>query len=87
MTDCKAHSGWEKVPPEENRRKEIHESEFFFLPIFQHIITLKRSNDAKMIVYTVICILYALVGKECGWILMEFLEDAKESNPELGKVN
>ncbi|MCQ2114398.1 MAG: sugar transferase [Bacteroidaceae bacterium] len=39
--------------------------------------------DAKMIVYTVICILYAVVGKECTWILKEFLQDARESNPEI----
>ena len=34
--------------------------------------------DLKMIVYTVICILYALVGKECGWILNELRQSAKE---------
>lgn len=39
--------------------------------------------DVKMIVYTVICILYAVVGKECTWILKEFLKDAQEANPEL----
>lgn len=39
--------------------------------------------DLKMIVYTVICILYALVGKEATWILREFLDDARCSNPEL----
>ena len=39
--------------------------------------------DAKMIVYTVICILYAVCGKECTWILKEFLKDAQEANPEL----
>lgn len=39
--------------------------------------------DAKMIVYTVIFILYAVVGKECTWILKEFLRDARESNPEI----
>lgn len=39
--------------------------------------------DVKMIVYTVICIGYAAVGKECTWILREFLADAKESDPEL----
>ena len=33
--------------------------------------------DLKMIVYTVICIFYALFGKECTWILNELLEDAK----------
>jgi len=32
--------------------------------------------DLKMIVYTVICILYAFVGKECTWILKELVEDA-----------
>jgi len=39
--------------------------------------------DMKMIVYTVICIGYAAVGKECTWVLREFLQDAKESAPEL----
>lgn len=36
--------------------------------------------DLKMIVYTVICILYALVGKECTWILNELKADAEESS-------
>ena len=35
--------------------------------------------DLKMIVYTVICILYALVGKECTWILRELREDANKT--------
>ena len=35
--------------------------------------------DLKMIVYTVICILYALAGKECSWILSELKQDAAES--------
>ena len=39
--------------------------------------------DIKMIIYTVICIVYALFGKECTWILRELLADAKNSNPEL----
>lgn len=34
--------------------------------------------DVKMVVYTVICILYALVGKECKWILRELVESANE---------
>ena len=34
--------------------------------------------DLKMIIYTVICILYALVGKECTWILKELRNDATE---------
>lgn len=39
--------------------------------------------DLKMIVYTVICILYALVGKEATWILRELQADAEgSSKPE-----
>ena len=34
--------------------------------------------DLKMIVYTLICIGYALIGKECTWILNELKESAKE---------
>jgi len=34
--------------------------------------------DFKMIIYTVISICYALVGKECTWILKELVEDANE---------
>lgn len=35
--------------------------------------------DLKIIVYTVICIVYALLGKECTWILKELVEDAKKT--------
>lgn len=35
--------------------------------------------DVKMVVYTVICIFYALMGKECSWILKELVEAAKAS--------
>ncbi len=35
--------------------------------------------DLKMIIYTVICICYALVGKECKWILNELIEDANKT--------
>lgn len=34
--------------------------------------------DLKMIVYTIICIFYALFGKECTWILNELRASAKE---------
>lgn len=34
--------------------------------------------DVKMIVYTVICIFYALCGKEATWILDELVESAEE---------
>ncbi|MCM1719073.1 sugar transferase [Bacteroides ovatus] len=39
--------------------------------------------DLKMIIYTVICIVYALLGKEATWILKEFLADAKTSNSDI----
>ena len=35
--------------------------------------------DMKMILYTVICILYSLCGKECTWILNELKEDASKT--------
>lgn len=35
--------------------------------------------DFKMIVYTVICILYSLCGKECKWILNELVEEANKT--------
>lgn len=38
--------------------------------------------DLKMIIYTVICILYALVGKECTWVLNELKAAAKTSETE-----
>lgn len=38
--------------------------------------------DIKMIVYTIICILYALVDKECMWILNELRADAELSKKE-----
>ena len=38
--------------------------------------------DVKMVVYTIICIFYALFGKECTWMLNEFVEEAKASAKE-----
>lgn len=35
--------------------------------------------DVKMVVYTIICIFYALFSKECTWMLNEFKAAAKES--------
>ena len=40
-------------------------------------------SDWGPVFYTVICILYAVCGKECTWILKEFLNDARETNPEI----
>ena len=39
--------------------------------------------DLKMIIYTVICIVYSLCGKECTWILDELKADAEKSKNEL----
>lgn len=38
--------------------------------------------DVKMVVYTIICIVYALFGKECTWMLNEFKTAASESESE-----
>ena len=38
--------------------------------------------DVKMVAYTIICIFYALFGKECKWMLNEFVEAAKVSATE-----
>ena len=38
--------------------------------------------DLKMIAYTVICILYALFGKECTWILNELVAAASKTMNE-----
>ena len=35
--------------------------------------------DVKMVVYTIICIFYALFGKECTWMLDELNSSAKET--------
>ena len=38
--------------------------------------------DVKMVIYTIICIFYALFGKECTWMLNEFKAAAKETEKE-----
>lgn len=35
--------------------------------------------DAKMVAYTIICILYRIVGKRPNWMLKEFINDAEKS--------
>ena len=35
--------------------------------------------DLKMVMYTVVCILYSLRGKECTWILNELKADAAKT--------
>lgn len=38
--------------------------------------------DLKMFYYTLICIVYAVMGKECSWILRELTADAAKSKHE-----
>ena len=46
---------------------------------YVYVKKMSFSYDIKMVVYTFVCILYALGGKECTWILNELKESAKES--------
>ena len=61
--------------------KEYMEKVFETRRELEYVYVKKASfgYDVKMIVYTVICILYALVGKECTWILDELRTDAANS--------
>lgn len=61
--------------------KEYTEKVFETRRELEYVYVKKASfgYDLKMIVYTVICILYALVGKECTWILNELRADAVAS--------
>ena len=60
--------------------KEYMEKVFETRRELEYVYVKKASfwYDVKMIVYTVICILYALVGKECTWILKELKASAEE---------
>ena len=61
--------------------KEYMEKVFETRRELEYVYVKKASifYDLKMIVYTVVCILYALVGKECTWILRELREDANKT--------
>ena len=43
--------------------------------------------DLKMIVYTLICILYAVYGKECTWMLSRVCRGCKEDNEQMNEYN
>lgn len=62
-----------------NDEKEYMEKVFETRRELEYVYVKKASifYDLKMIVYTVICILYALVGKECTWILNELKEEVQ----------
>lgn len=53
--------------------KEYMEKVFLMRRELEYIYVKKMGfwYDVKMVAYTIICILYALVGKECTWILKE----------------
>ena len=58
--------------------KEYMENVFETRRELEYVYVKKASifYDLKMIIYTLICILYALVGKECTWILNDLRNDA-----------
>ena len=62
--------------------KEYMEKVFETRRELEYVYVKKASifYDLKMIIYTLICILYALMGKECTWILNELKMAAKESS-------
>lgn len=49
---------------------------------YVYVKKMSFSYDVKMVVYTIICIFYALFGKECTWMLNEFKAAAKETENE-----
>lgn len=61
--------------------KEYMEKVFETRRELEYVYVKKASifYDLKIIVYTVICIVYALVDKECTWILNEIKNDAEAS--------
>lgn len=60
--------------------KEYKEKVFEIRRELEYVYVKKASvfYDLKMILYTVICIIYAMFGKECSWVLNELVESAKE---------
>lgn len=49
---------------------------------YVYVMKMSFGYDVKMVVYTLVCIFYALFGKECTWMLNNFVEMAKESTKE-----
>lgn len=44
-----------------------------------YVDKMSAGYDAKMVIYTIICIGYRVIGKEPKWILNEFINDATQS--------
>lgn len=67
--------------------KEYMENVFETRRELEYVYVKKASfwYDIKMIIYTLICIGYALLGKECTWILNELKTDAELSKKEIAK--
>lgn len=49
---------------------------------YVYVHKMSFAYDCKMVIYTVICILYALAGKECKWILNELTDCCTTQNLE-----
>lgn len=64
--------------------KEYMENVFETRRELEYVYVKKASfwYDIKMIIYTLICIGYALLGKECTWILNELKADAELSKKD-----
>ena len=64
--------------------KEYMEKVFETRRELEYVYVKKKGTwyDAKMFVYTWICIFYAVIGKECTWILNELNADAEKSAHE-----
>lgn len=64
--------------------KEYMEKVFETRRELEYVYVKKKGTlyDAKMFVYTWICIFYAVIGKECTWILNELRADAEKSQHE-----
>jgi lipopolysaccharide/colanic/teichoic acid biosynthesis glycosyltransferase len=67
--------------------KEYMENVFETRRELEYVYVKKASfwYDIKMIIYTLICIGYALLGKECTWILNELKTDAELSKKEIAQ--
>ncbi len=64
--------------------KEYMEKVFETRRELEYVYVKKASllYDLKMIIYTIICIVYAFVDKECTWVLNELKDAAKQSSLE-----
>lgn len=67
----------DKFPDEKEYMEKVYPTRRELEYVYVHKMSFLY--DCKMVIYTVICILYALCGKECKWILNE-LESSSTEN-------